>query len=100
MIKHVVMWKLKEMDALDKEAVLNRMKEGLEQLAGRIEGLLEIQVGIDFLGTEQSYDVALISIHESKEALAAYQVHPLHQEAATHLVKPYTAARASVDFEY
>jgi len=100
MVKHVVMWKLKEMSASEKEAVLANMKAGLEKLAGNINGLAEIQVGADFLGSEQSYDVALVSVHDSREALEAYQVHPLHVEAAVNLVKPFTVARACVDFEY
>jgi len=100
MIKHVVMWKLKEMEAGEKEKVISDMKEGLEKLAGCISGLEDIQVGADFLKSEQSYDVVLVSAHTSKEALEAYQAHPLHVEAAVNLVKPFAVKRVSVDFEY
>ncbi|MCL1949538.1 MAG: Dabb family protein [Turicibacter sp.] len=99
MIKHVVMWKLKPMPSEEKESTIQNMKAGLEGLAGKIEGLLDISAGGDFVRSEQSYDVALVSTHASKEALLAYQDHPLHQEAANTLVKPFALARAAVDFE-
>jgi len=100
MIKHVVMWKLKDMESLQKSEVISNMKKGLEALVGQVDGLTTLEVGADFLQSDQSYDVVLISTHPSKAGLEAYQVHPLHQEAAAALVKPFASARASVDFEY
>ena len=36
MVKHVILWKLKEMDEKETESVKAGIKEGLEGLAGRI----------------------------------------------------------------
>ena len=44
MVKHVILWKLKEMDEKETESVKAGIKEGLEGLAGRIPGLVEIHV--------------------------------------------------------
>ena len=44
MVKHVILWKLKEMDEKETESVKAGIKEGLEGLAGKIPGLVEIHV--------------------------------------------------------
>jgi len=92
MIKHIVMWKLRDKtDAAE-------IKTKLEALAGNIPGLLHIEVGIDFLGSEQSADVVLYTELESREALEAYQVHPEHQ-AVVPIVKAAAVSRTVVDYE-
>ena len=99
MIKHLVFWKLKD-HALgnDKAANAVLIKRELEALRGRIPGLLAIQVGIDFLHGETSSDVALYSELASREALTAYQAHPLHKAAGA-AFKEAIAERRSVDYE-
>jgi len=92
MIKHIVMWKLRDKaDAVE-------IKDKLEALKGKIPGLLNIEVGIDFLGSEQSADVVLYAELESREALESYQTHPEHQ-AVVPLVKAAAIARTVVDYE-
>jgi len=92
MVKHIVMWKLRDKaDAVE-------IKERLEALAGKIPGLLKIEVGIDFLESEQSADVVLYSELESREALDAYQNHTEHM-AVVPLVKAAAVARTVVDYE-
>ena len=92
MIKHIVMWKLK--DKADAAAI----KDKLEALAGKIPGLLNIEVGIDFLASAQSADVVLYSELESRAALEAYQAHPEHQ-AIVPMIKAAALARTVVDYE-
>jgi len=92
MIKHIVMWKLK--DKADAPAI----KDKLEALAGKIPGLLNIEVGIDFLASEQSADVVLYTELESRAALEAYQTHPEHQ-AVVPMIKAAAIARTVVDYE-
>ncbi|HNX26425.1 MAG TPA: Dabb family protein [Phycisphaerae bacterium] len=79
MIKHIVLWKLKQ-TADGSTAVENAqiMKERLEALNGRIPGMKKLEVGIDFSRTQASFDVALYSEFESRKALDDYQVHPEH----------------------
>ena len=92
MIKHIVMWKLRD------KADAAEIKERLEALAGRIPGLLNIEVGIDFLESEQSADVVLYSELESREALDTYQNHAEHM-AVVPLVKAAAVSRTVVDYE-
>jgi len=96
MIKHVVMWKLKE--GVDKAASTALLKERLESLNGRIPGLLHLEVGIDFVQADTSYDVVLFSELESREALDVYQQHPEHQ-AVVPLVRELAASRVAVDYD-
>ena len=47
MVKHVILWQLKdELSAEEKAEVKKGIKEGLESLAGKIPGLLDIQVQV------------------------------------------------------
>lgn len=99
MIKHIVMWRLKDRaEGSDRAANARLVKEKLEALAGQIPGLLRLEVGIDFEGGDQAADVVLYSEFASREALAAYHHHPAHEA-----VKPFIAAvrseRRVVDYE-
>ena len=81
MVKHIVLWKLKEeANGQGKEANAAAIKQKLESLKGKIEGLIEIEVGIDFLHSPESADIVLYSTFENKAALDFYQQHPLHKE--------------------
>jgi len=98
MIKHIVVWKLKdEANGNKKEANAMLIKKGLENLKGKIEGLLNIEVGIDFLGGN-NFDVVLYSEFTSKEALNFYQNHPLHQ-AVLPFIREAVTDRKAVDYE-
>ena len=81
MVKHVILWTLKDsLSPEEKAAVKNGIKEGLEGLAGRIPGLMEIKV-------------------YTEGALKGYAVHPEHVAVADGKVRPYTASRVCMDFE-
>ncbi len=99
MVKHIVMWRLHDdVDGISKSENAVAIKKALEDLQGKIPGLLHIEVGIDFCNTDQSADVVLYSELESREALASYQAHPLHQ-AVVPLVKNAACERIVVDYE-
>lgn len=98
MIKHIVFWKLKdEAHGNDKATNAQLIKEKLENLNGKIDGLLKLEVGIDFLGNG-NYDVALYSEVESRNALDFYQKHPLHQSLLP-FVREAVCDRKAVDYE-
>jgi len=92
MVKHIVMWKLKN------KAEAPVFKERLEALNGKIPGLLHLEVGIDFLESDQSADLVLVAELESREVLDAYQAHPEHQ-AVVPLVKAAAMSRTVADYE-
>ena len=99
MVKHVILWTLKEeLSAIEKENVKKGIKEGLEGLAGKIPGLLDIKVNIEGLSSSNA-DLMLDSTFESEEALKGYAVHPEHVAVADGRVRPYTAIRSCLDYE-
>lgn len=99
MVKHIVFWKLKEeAHGNTKEVNAQLIKQKLEDLNGKIEGVIKIEVGINFLENAGNYDVALYSELENKEALPFYANHPLHQ-AILPFVKEAVVDRKAVDFE-
>ena len=97
MVKHVIIWKLKETVA-DKRATMQRIKTALEGLVGKIEGLEKMQILIDNLPSS-SGDLMMDSRFARDKALRFYQKHPLHQEIANGLVRPNVDVRLSFDFE-
>lgn len=98
MIKHIVMWQLKEeAHGNNKEKNARLIKEMLENLNGKIEGLLKAEVGIDFLGNG-NFDVVLYSELTSRETLDFYQKHPLHQ-AVLPFIREAVKDRKAVDYE-
>ncbi|MGN0447628.1 MAG: Dabb family protein [Acutalibacteraceae bacterium] len=97
MIKHVIIWKIKE-EINDKDAVKANVKKELEALQGQIEGLLKMEILVE--GFESSSgDLMMDSLFESEQALKAYQKHPLHQGVANSFVRPNMCQRLSFDFE-
>ncbi|HOJ79042.1 MAG TPA: Dabb family protein [Bacillota bacterium] len=99
MIKHIVMWRLKEQANGDaKLATALSIKNKLESLSGKIPGLIKIEVGIDFSNTDRSSDLVLYSEFETKEALVNYQNHPEHQAIVPFVVENVSERRV-VDYE-
>ena len=99
MVKHVILWNLKdELSADEKKKVAKGIKEGLEGLAGKIPGLMDIRVNIEPLASSNC-DVMLDSSFESEEALKGYAVHPAHVAVADGAVRPYTKSRVCMDYE-
>lgn len=94
MIKHIVLFKLKD-----------RSPESIEHTAsilcsmnGKIGELLSLEIGTDVIRSERSFDISLTAVVESLEDLQTYQVHPVHQEIIAHMneVKDVSIA---VDYE-
>lgn len=92
MVRHVVLMRF--VDAADAPEAKTR----LEALPAVIEQLRSLEVGLDVLRTEVSFDLALVSTHDDLDGLRAYQEHPAHVEFLS-WVGPRLAARALVDAE-
>lgn len=97
MVKHVILWKLKDMSEAETATVKADIKTHLEALAGKIPGLLEIKVYTNKLDSS-NVDVMLDSSFESEAALKGYAIHPDHVTVADTYVRPFTATRACLDF--
>ena len=74
MVRHIVLFKIKD----EFRAEIPDMVEKFYGMKGKIEGLVNLEAGADFLHSDRSYDVALITEFSSREALEAYQTHPVH----------------------
>lgn len=99
MTKHIILWTLKdELSAEEKVAVKAGIKEGLEGLAGKIPGLVDIHVQTDCLPSSNA-DLMLESTFTDEAALKAYAVHPAHVAVADGKVRPYTKLRSCLDFD-
>ncbi len=96
MVKHIILWNLK--DEYNNDKVKKEIKDGLESLAGKIPGLTNIKVYTNPLESSNA-DVMLYSEFENVDALKGYTVHPEHVKVANTNVRPYTKARACMDFE-
>jgi hypothetical protein len=99
MIKHIVVWRLKDMaHGNDKATNARLIQQKLEALRGAISGLLAIEVGIDSSASAHSADVVLYSEFTSLQALQSYQAHPLHQAVAAFVAEAQLERRV-VDYE-
>ncbi len=97
MIRHVILWKLKEMPEEEKKKVMEGIRENLEGLNGKIPGLISLKIRTGALPSSNA-DLMLDSVFLDEESLKGYAVHPLHVAAANGFVRPYTAVRSCLDF--
>ncbi len=98
MVRHVIMWKLKEeLNAAERAEALNRIKQELEALVGEIEGLLSVSVLIQPIAGS-NMDLMLDSSFADEAALEYYQDHPAHVKVKQ-FVKTVVASRACLDAE-
>lgn len=97
MVKHIIFWTLKD------EAKGEHLTETVDLLQGKfkallgvVEGLTEIEVGINYNGGET--EIVLYSVFASREAERGYQVHPDHL-AIKKIVHSVVTSRNCVDYE-
>lgn len=100
MIKHVVMWKLKDVaEGKTKTENAETMKNLLEDLPSKIEELKSAEVGMNILegDGEAICDVVLTVSCASKEDLQTYAEHQDHQKVVSFIKKVVTERRV-VDY--
>lgn len=99
MVRHIILWTLKDMDEEEKDKVKSEIKNGLENLKGKIPGLIDISVITEGRLESSNADLMLDALLESEEALKNYASHPEHLAVANSKVRPFTAVRSCLDFE-
>jgi len=92
-ITHVVLFKLK-----DPSADLDEAVRRLRSLDGNVPVLRTLDVGVDALHSERSYDIGLIGTLDSLEDLATYQDDPFHREVALYM-RSVSERAVTVDYE-
>jgi len=99
MIKHIVMWKLKEeAEGADRQSNARKMKQLLDACANIVPGILKLEVALAQPGLEATYDVVLYSEFSDRAALDAYQEHPQHV-ALKGFIGAVREARQCMDYE-
>ena len=99
MIKHIVMWTLKDQaEGKSKAENLAIMKARLEALPGLVPGVLELEVSTSPFASVPPTDIVLYTVFARKEDLAAYAVHPEHLKVVD-FVKAVVAERRVIDYE-
>lgn len=94
MITHIVFFKLKD----NSKESISKTKEVLESMQGKIDNIKHLEIGIDVLQKDRSYDVALVAKFDTLEDLHAYDVHPVHQEIVKY-IGTVKESVISVDYE-
>ncbi len=98
MIKHIVLFKLKEFTSEEaKTAKLAEIKAALEALPPIIKEIKSMTVGIN-CNTNESFDIALETTFNNLEELEIYAKHPDHV-AAGRILREVLESRACVDYE-
>lgn len=102
MIRHVVMWKLKdEASGATKEKNAEKMKLILEGLKTNIEEIKNVEVGININPNNQpdmAYDVVLISDFETELDFTMY-TRNAHHKKAVNFIESVVEERRYVDYK-
>lgn len=97
MVKHIIVWKLKETSE-NKEKIVSSIKRELEGLVGKIDGLIKMDIKTEHLSSS-SGDIMMDSTFFDESALKNYSSHPLHVQVANTFVRPFTEVRLSFDYK-
>ncbi|TGC09521.1 Dabb family protein [Methanolobus halotolerans] len=98
MLKHIVMWKLKETaEGRTSQENADLMKKMLEDLKDQIPEIESIEVGVNINSSDAAFDVVLYSEFRNEKALLSYQKHPEHVKVAD-LVGKINEMRVVVDY--
>ncbi|PKP28267.1 MAG: stress responsive protein [Bacteroidetes bacterium HGW-Bacteroidetes-19] len=98
MIKHIVMWSLKEeYNGQSKNTIAKELKTRLLELENKIPQIKSIEVGINEVNFDRNHDVVLITEFDSFDDLSTYANHPDHLNLVE-FVKQISTARAAIDF--
>jgi len=100
MIKHIVMWKLKDQaEGKSKAENADEMKSLLEALPAKIDALKSAEVGINIIEevNDAVSDVVLTTTCNSLEDLKEYASHPEHQKVVQFILK-VASERRVVDY--
>ncbi len=98
MVRHVLLFKLKEMEPKQKAEVANEIKSRLLALKDTVSAISKIEVGVN-QNPAEAFDIALITEHKDWAELAEYRDHPDHVAVAK-FIGQYRAERSCADYEF
>lgn len=98
MVKHIVLFKLKEeIPAEEKMSIANNFKEAIEALPSVIPAIRKVEVGIN-MNPGETWHIALYSEFDTLDDVKLYATHPAHVEAGK-IIANAKENRACVDYE-
>lgn len=96
MIRHIAMFHLtKEADAYGREKLIDEMKLSVDNMNGKIPGLILAQLGVNISGGP--YDIVMYCEFEDAGACEAFGEHPLHA-AHREKMKQFVEDRVWADY--
>ncbi len=95
MIKHIVCFKFKDCTP----ELCEKAKEILLSMDGKVPMLRSIEVGVDKLRSERSYDVILQVTLDDMAALDAYQNDPYHCDVVKTFIHSVRESSVALDYE-
>ena len=93
MIKHIVCFKLKKGENVEKA------KEVLLSMKGNVPLIRGIEVGVDKLHSERSYDIILEVLLEDMNALNEYQKDAYHCSVVKEYMHKVRESSIAIDYE-
>ena len=100
MIKHIVMFKLKETDGKSEYDNALEAQKRFDNVIANVSELKKGEVVINSADApESNYTIALLCDFETIDDLNAYQVHPAHLEFGK-FIGTVKTDRACIDYEY
>jgi hypothetical protein len=94
MFTHIVLFKLKQPTIENVKFV----EQTLLSMNGNIKELKELEVGVDVIRSDRSYDIAIITRFDSKEDYLAYDVDEFHVERVKKVIGIYLEGSKTIDF--
>lgn len=95
MIKHIVCFKLAD----NSKEKCEKAAQVLKSMDGNVDLLKGIEVGMDFLHSQRSYDVILQVILENEEALDLYQKDEYHCSVVKKYMHSVVETSVAIDYQ-
>jgi len=90
MVKHVVMWNIKE--GLNRDNVRQEFKRRIESLVDAVPTLQSAEAGMNYNPSPAGRDLCLYTTFNTKDDLNSYQIHPAHVKVKDYIVSVTTDA--------
>lgn len=94
MVKHIVFFKLKDRSPES----ISKARDVIMSMDGKIPFLRHLEVGIDFLKSPRSFDLALTAHFDTRDELDQYATHPEHVPVLNYM-KSVVEQSVALDYE-
>ena len=81
------------------EENIKKAEKIMRGLEGRIPELKSMEVGVDVIHSDRSFDITLITRFNNKADMLVYATHPIHVNEVLKYLRPMLEVSHTVDFE-